>query len=202
MQTLTGLLLVSAGITILLINLAPVISMEVQYIYKNTPYRQEQVKPSQSQPSLSFAPIDSQFSVIVPKVEINAKVIPNIDPFNDEEYKAALAQGVAHAKNTSYPDGKGNVFIFAHSTRFTTDVQKYNAIFYLLDKLETEDSIYLVYKEKLYHYKVKDKKIIDPSEIEFLQDESEEKTLTLMTCWPAGTTLKRLLVISQLIDPS
>lgn len=185
-----GLPFIFIGIIILLVNLGPVIFLEVQY------------QLPKSQKEWSFAPVDSQFSIIIPKVEINAKVIPDVDPFNAKEYKAALEKGAAHAKGTSYPDKEGNVFIFAHSTRFAADVQQYNAVFYLVDKLETGDDIHLAYKEKIYHYKVKEKKIIDPAEIEFLENTSKEKTLTLMTCTPAGTTLKRLLVIGQLIDPS
>ena len=116
-----------------------------------------------------------------------------------EVYQQALTKGVAQAKNTSYPDLNGNMFIFAHSSVDFYEAQKYNSVFYLLSKLEKEDKIDIYFKEKKYTYSVTEKKTVDPTEISYLENKSIEKTLTLMTCWPPGTTYQRLIVKATLV---
>src|SRR5687768_8091733 len=44
------------------------------------------------------------FQISIPKINANAPVIPNVDPFNEIEYKKSLENGVAHAKGTVMPD--------------------------------------------------------------------------------------------------
>ncbi|MBI2600194.1 sortase [Candidatus Daviesbacteria bacterium] len=139
------------------------------------------------------------FTISVPKAGIDAKVFPEIDPYNTVEYKDALSKGAAHAKGSALPGNKGNVFIFAHSTSSQSFVAQYNAIFYLLNKLDKGDEVYLSFGGSKFKYKVTETKIIAPEQVEYLDNQSsDKKTVTLMTCWPAGTSLKRLLVIGEL----
>lgn len=49
------------------------------------------------------ASADNEFSLIIPKIGVNSKVIANIDPTNEVQYKKALKTGLAHARNTSFP---------------------------------------------------------------------------------------------------
>lgn len=189
-----GLTTITVSLTGLLLLFSNVIMIELTYQLKKKNISKNEEK---SQVALPVVPVDSNFSVIIPKIDVNAKVISNIDPFSREEYLEALSKGVAHAKGTSFPDQKGNTFIFAHSTTDNIlDVNRYNAIFYLLGKLERGSLIYLVYKGKNYQYKVSQIKIINVDRVEFIDGNSDDETLTLMTCWPPGTTLKRLLIIA------
>jgi len=41
-----------------------------------------------------------------------------------------------------------------------------------------------------------DSKIVDPSEIEYITRKTNQEFVTLQTCWPLGTTFKRLLVFA------
>lgn len=143
---------------------------------------------------------DKDFSIVIPKIGANAKVIANVDPLNSEVYQKALTQGVAHAKGTALPDQPGNVFLFAHSSDTLLNANAYNAVFYLLNKLEPGDFFYVAYKEKLYKYRVERKRLVDPTEIKFYGDamNDDTQTATLMTCWPPATTLKRLIVLGKL----
>ena len=115
-------------------------------------------------------------------------------------YQRALTKGVAHANGTSYPGESGNVFIFAHSGVDFYEATRYNAQFYLLSKLVTGDTIYLFYKKQKYVYRVTEKKVVSPEDVTYLTEDSQKKTLSLMTCTPAGTTLKRLLVIADQVE--
>lgn len=141
---------------------------------------------------------DPFFSIIVPKIGASARVLPNIDPANEDEYLAALKQGVAHAKGSVFPGLLGTTYLFAHSTDSFWDVGRYNAVFYLLKDLTIGDDIYVFFQNQRYNYKVTDVRIIDPGQVNFLtQAQQSEEQLVLQTCWPPGTTLKRLIVVAR-----
>ena len=142
-------------------------------------------------------PQDSNFSVLIPKIGANARVLANVDPADEKEYLEALKKGVAHAAGTAFPGEGGHIFLFAHSTDYFWNVGNYNAIFYLLHKLEKGDKVYLFYRGQRVVYKVIDKRIVNPSQVEFLTRKTNREFLTLQTCWPPGTTLKRLLVFAK-----
>ena len=78
-----------------------------------------------------------------------ANIIPNIDPGNPDEYLGALKKGVAHARGTSFPSQGRNIYLFSHSTNSPLNFSEYNAVFYLLRKLEKKDKIYCVYSSPL-----------------------------------------------------
>jgi len=142
-------------------------------------------------------PVDENFGIVIPKIGVNSKVIPDVDPENGAIYQRALTQGVAHALGTKYPGEEGNVFIFAHSGQDLFEANRYNAVFYLLSKMEAGDEIYVFYKNKKYRYSVTAKKTAAPEEIQYFDDLPGKNTLTLMTCWPGGTTWKRLIVRAE-----
>ncbi|GAB4219495.1 MAG: hypothetical protein Fur009_5920 [Candidatus Microgenomates bacterium] len=141
-------------------------------------------------------PVDPEFSIVIPKVGANAKVLPNIDASNEKIYLDALNHGVAHTLGTAFPGEGGHIFLFAHSTDYFWNVSTYNAIFYLLYKLEKGDEIDLFYKGQRYVYKVIGSEVVDPSQVQYLTRKTNREFLTLQTCWPPGTTLKRLLVFA------
>jgi len=144
-----------------------------------------------------LVPKDPQFSIVVPKIGANAKIIPNVDAANEKIYLDALNRGVAHTLGTSFPGEGGHVFLFAHSTDYFWNIGSYNAIFYLLNKLENHDQINIFYKGQRYVYRVIGKQVVDPSRVEYLTRKTNKEFLTLQTCWPPGTTLKRLLVFAN-----
>ena len=146
-----------------------------------------------------LVPSNKDFSIIIPKIGAVAPIVADIDPFSPNEYLPALKEGAAHAAGTSKPGELGNTYIFAHSTDAFYNVGTYNAVFYLLWKLEENDEIYIYYKGKQYVYEVSDKKIVTSADVKYLGDLGG-KTLTLQTCYPPGTTLKRLIVIAEQIE--
>lgn len=144
-----------------------------------------------------LTPVDTNFGIIIPKIAANAKVLSDINPVDETVYLKALKQGVAHARGTAYPGQGNHIFLFAHSTDYFWNVGTYNAVFYLLYKLEKGDEIDLFYQGKRYKYQVITSKIVDPNEVEYLTRETNREFLTLQTCWPLGTALKRLLIFAE-----
>lgn len=146
----------------------------------------------------SLVPPDTAFSIVIPKIGASARVIPNVDSNNPEEYREKLLEGVAHAKGTVFPGIVGNTYLFAHSTDNWWNVGRYNAIFYLLKDLKPGDDVVVFFEDRRYNYVVDHTLIADPSEVSLLVDsqKSGKEQLILQTCWPPGTTWKRLFIVA------
>ena len=143
-------------------------------------------------------PKDSLFSIVIPRIGASAKIYPNVDPNNPEEFLPVLAKGIAHAKGTVFPGMRGNIYLFAHSTDNWWNVGRYNAVFYLLKDLSEGDEIVVFFENRRYEYTVSQKIISDPKDVTFLTGEqSGAQRLVMQTCWPPGTTWKRLYVIAE-----
>ncbi|PIP63213.1 hypothetical protein COW97_03685 [Candidatus Roizmanbacteria bacterium CG22_combo_CG10-13_8_21_14_all_34_12] len=143
-----------------------------------------------------LTPVDPNFSIVIPKIGANAKVQSNIDASDQNIYLDALNKGVAHTLGTAFPGEGGHIFLFAHSTDYFWNVSSYNAIFYLLYKLEKNDEVNIFYKGQRYVYKVIGQEVVDPTQVQYLTRKTNREFLTLQTCWPPGTTLKRLLIFA------
>jgi len=143
-----------------------------------------------------LVPEDPNFSIVIPKIGANARIITGVDTANERAYSEALKKGVAQALGTAFPGEGGHVFLFAHSTDYWWNVSSYNAVFYLLGKLVTGDEINIFFKGERYVYHVVGSKVVDPSEVEYITRKTNTEFLTLQTCWPLGTTFKRLLIFA------
>ena len=139
---------------------------------------------------------DNNFSLIISKININTKVIPSVDLADKDATQKALKEGVVQAKDSSYPGQPGTISIFGHSTNSLWNIKLYNAIFYSLKDIEEGDEIIIIYKDNPFIYRVKEKKIVGADDLRYLISLWGEEKLILSTCWPPGTTWKRLLIIA------
>lgn len=142
-------------------------------------------------------PPDTDFSLVIPAIGASTKVFPNVDPTNEQEFLPFLQSGIAHAKGSVFPGFQGNVYLFAHSTDSWWNVGRYNAVFYLLKNLTAGDDIHVFFEGARHDYKVDKLLIVDPRDTSFIAREQRgNEQLVLQTCWPPGTTWKRLLVLA------
>ncbi|MCL4353118.1 sortase [Patescibacteria group bacterium] len=146
-----------------------------------------------------LTPIDTQFDILIPKIGANARVFPNVDPSNSHIFLPILQKGVAQAAGSVFPGMNGNIYLFAHSTDNFWDVGRYNAVFYLIKDLVPGDGIVIFFENQRYDYTVTGSRIVDPSNVSYLLDSQKQnrQQLILQTCWPPGTTWKRLLVFAS-----
>ncbi len=146
-----------------------------------------------------LTPVDTNFSILIPAIGANAKIYPNVDPSNPNDFLPILQKGVAHAKGTVFPGMKGNIYLFAHSTDNFWDVGRYNAVFYLLKDLQKGDEIVIFFQGKRHNYIMTGSKIVDPSDVSYIVNAKNQnkEQLILQTCWPPGTTFQRLLVFAE-----
>jgi sortase A len=198
---IAGVALVAVSVILFALIFSPVITSEVRYAFDLNKSKQvisrQQAQTEYANPSSVLIPMDEEFGIVIPKIEANAKIIPNVDVENSVAYQRALTQGVAQAAGSANPGEDGNVFIFAHSGQDFLEANRYNAVFYLLSKLEKGDEIDIFYQKQKFQYLVTGKYTAFPAEVGYMDNTLGKKTLTLMTCWPGGTTLKRLIVRAE-----
>ena len=152
---------------------------------------------------VSIKPKNTDFGIVIEKIEVNAPVVKNVDSSNYSEYINALRSGVAHAQGTALPGSttaaNNNVFLFAHSAINPIEARRYNSVFYLLRKLEKGDRVITFYKGKRYDYEVFDKRVVEADDVQYLTNQSKDPILTLQTCDPPGSSLRRLIVTAKLV---
>ncbi len=189
-----GVVLIACSFILFLIVFGPLIYQESKYQVEQT------LQTNKEQDIATIDPINKGFTVIIPKISAEANIIPDVDPYNKNEYLQALTSGVAHAKGSAKPGEIGNTFLFAHSSDNFYNANRYNSVFYLLYKLDVGDEIYITHNNELFSYKVNNKQIVKPENIEFLSEETGDEVLTLMTCWPPGTTYERLIIKGERVN--
>lgn len=143
-------------------------------------------------------PPDTEFSIVIPKIGASARVFPNVDPNNENEFLPVLLHGVAHAKGTVFPGLPGNTYLFAHSTDNFWDVGRYNAVFYLLKDLQPGDEVIVFFHNVRHNYVITESRVVDPTDTSaIMNSHGGPEQLVLQTCWPPGTSWKRILVFAR-----
>lgn len=139
----------------------------------------------------------SDYGIVIPKIFVSEKVVANVDPTDKAAYTPALEEGIAHAAGTGLP-GDGQLgYYFAHSSESSLQASRLNAVFYLLGKLEPGDRVELWREQEKYVYQVKESLVTEPEDLSFLDPARETEMIALQTCWPVGTSLKRLIVLAE-----
>ena len=191
----TGVMMVGYGFVVVIVVFGPLIKANLKFEilnFKSNPNttisKQNEFKPSWEVP-------DRDYSIYIPKIGAVARVIPGVDAGDKKAYLVALKRGVAEARGLAHPGQKGTTFLFAHSAA-PVDFARYNAVFYLLDKLGEGDRVEIVYKNKLFKYKVMTREILEAKNTKYLVNSGKE-VLVLQTCWPPGTTWKRLVLTAK-----
>lgn len=114
-----------------------------------------------------------------------------------------LENGVNHYMKTAAPGQNGNAVISGHSSNYFWAEGNYNYVFKDLNSLENGDVIVVKTIQQngrviIYSYKVTDKFTTSPDDEEIFAD-TDKPVITLATCWPIGTNLKRLIIKAELV---
>lgn len=142
--------------------------------------------------------IDSKvkyYNLTVPRLKIEDAVVE----IGGEDLDKNLVQ----YKGTALPGTKGNSVVFGHSAlpQFFKPTD-YLSIFAKLPTLQLNDELIVNYDGITYHYRVEEMFEVHPTDIEVLAQRYDDSYLTLVTCVPPGTTLRRLIVRARLIPTS
>jgi len=130
------------------------------------------------------------YTLSIPKLGIeNAKVTLG------DDLKSSLIQ----YPGTAAPGRFGNTVIFGHSVlpQFYNP-KNYMTIFSTLPTLRPKDEILVDFNQVRYKYVIEQMIEVSPTDISILAQRYDDSYLTLITCVPPGTYMKRLIVRARL----
>jgi sortase A len=142
-------------------------------------------------------PKSKQLRLTVPGME-RVDEVPVYDA-PESGYDKALHDGTLHVRGTGFPWQRGaNVYIAGHRVGYPGT--KSNLVFWDLNKLQKGDEIFLTDSDGTrYTYKVFEKRIISPSEVDILQPVKGKNIVSLQTCTLPDYS-HRLIVRGELVD--
>lgn len=152
--------------------------------------------------NIEVTPIDAR--LIIPRINQNIPIV-GVSSKNlidrdwnalEKDMQEALKEGVIHYPGTSFPGQHGNIVITGHSSYFPWDPGRFKDVFALLHQMKIGDKITIYYNQEKYIYEVTEKKIVLPKDVDVLKQTPKDQ-LTLITCTPVGTNLKRLIVVAE-----
>jgi len=134
---------------------------------------------------------ESFYRLSIPKLRIENALVA----VNGVDLKKSLVQYT----NTASPGRFGNTVIFGHSVlpQFFNP-KNYVTIFSTLPTLSPKDEIIVTYDNMKYKYVVEKMIEVSPNDVSILAQRYDDSYLTLITCVPPGTYLKRLIVRARL----
>ncbi len=200
-MTIISTLCIAFFIISTIVTYTPIVVVEAEYRYHEflTNYFHVNDLRALIFPKFNFDYLNTRYptaGMTIPKLYMDEPIIFNVDPQNRPEYMAALKTGIAQAAGTNLPGYPGLGYYFAHSSSAET-VSQYNAVFYLLGKLKVGDEVDIWKDNQKNQYVVYDSYVTTPDDLKFLNQTYDQETIVLQTCWPPGTTLKRLLVFAR-----
>ncbi len=153
------------------------------------PNQPNQVLPNPARPKPIYNKPDS---IVIEKIGLEAPLV-FVTGTSQKELDSALNRGVIVYPGSKMPDENGDFFLSGHSSTYSWNKTKYGQVFAALDRLEAGDLVIIYYGTHKYNYKVTKKYITTPDKVA-VSAETSQKMITLYTCWPVGTSLKRLIV--------
>jgi LPXTG-site transpeptidase (sortase) family protein len=147
--------------------------------------------------------------LIVPKLGLN---VPLVTPSYasllaedwtkvEEDIQNALQLGAVHYPGTARPGQAGNFFVTGHSSYYPWAPGKYKTVFARLHNLDVGDEYYVYYGGDQHRYVIRSKEEVSPTNVNVLDQPINKRLATLMTCTPVGTTLRRLIILAEELDP-
>lgn len=165
------------------------------------------VTPEQSKkqiPLLQLAVTPPDDRIIVPRIKKNVPIV-KVSSENlikrdwnglEADIQSALQDGVVHYPGTAEPGENGNAVITGHSSYYFSDPGKFKDVFALLHQVAIGDTIIVYHNQKKYTYQVYETEVVTPDKVEVLTQAGGNR-LTLITCTPVGTNLRRLIVLAK-----
>lgn len=134
--------------------------------------------------------------------------IPTLNVY-DAEVKVGglnLEKNLIQYPGTANPGELGSPVVFGHSVSplfynpSKTNSRRYISMFTKIMDLKKDDKIIVRYDGITYTYRVTNKMEVKPDDTYILEQRYDVRELKLVTCTPAGTTLRRGIVFAQLED--
>ncbi|MFZ5365716.1 MAG: sortase [Patescibacteria group bacterium] len=134
----------------------------------------------------------THYTLTIPKLKIAEAVVQ----IGGEDLKKSLIQ----YEGTAFPGQFGNTVVFGHSVlpQFYNP-KNYLTIFSTLPTLKVKDEILVDFDGVKYKYMIEQMTEVKKEDISVLEQKYDDSYLTLITCVPPGTYLRRLVVRTRLV---
>ena len=111
-----------------------------------------------------------------------------------------LSKSLIQYKGDSEPGRLGGIVVFGHSTiPQLFNPKNYLSIFSTLPTVNLGEEVTVKYDGRTYVYQIEEKFEVKPSDTWVLEARYDDSYITLITCTPPGTYLRRLVVKGRLI---
>lgn len=134
----------------------------------------------------------THYTISIPKLKINEATV--------QIGGKDLMRSLIHYSGTALPGQYGNAVIYGHSVLPTFyNPKNYRTIFSTLPTLEKGDEIYVNFDGIDYLYRIFDMFEVTPDDVSVLEQRYDGEYLSLITCVPPGTYIRRLIVKARLV---
>ena len=142
--------------------------------------------------------------LIIPKINLDVSLVDSKykdrNDFTQWNFDEELENWVVKYPTTPEPWFEWNTLLFWHTSQEWRQHNPYGTVFSKIPELEKWDVIKVIRHWQLYEYKILEKKIVRPSQVnkqyQSYQDKWEDY-ITIMGCYPLGRTDKRMMITAK-----
>jgi LPXTG-site transpeptidase (sortase) family protein len=136
-------------------------------------------------------------SLEIPEIGVTAPLI--IIENSNNNFDKELDRGVVLFPNSVLPGEMGQTIILGHSAPSNWPKVNYEGVFSNIADLEEKDEIILYFNHQKYTYSVNQKIFLEKGEEIPNNTETSGNTLLLISCWPPGKNIQRVIIESILV---
>ncbi len=169
-------------------------------------YKTKKLKPKRQVKSLlnDMDVLPSDNRIYIPRIAKNVPLVEVPAHKNwvqlEGNIQKGLRDGVVVHPTSHDPGTVGNFFATGHSSFYKWDPGRFKDVFALLHEVEVGDKVEVYWEGQKFTYKIKEEKVVAPTEISVLNHPENKTIITLMTCTPIGSNTSRLILVGELVE--
>jgi sortase A len=140
---------------------------------------------------------DQPGRIVIPAIALDARVVEvGIVVEHGKPAWETAAFAVGFHRGTALPGSRGNSVLAGH---ISSPVSKKGDVFRRLPEVRIGDRVDVYVGERRVSYEIAEVRVVPPTAVQVL-NQTEDATLTLITCYPNGVYSKRLVVVGKLAE--
>lgn len=177
----------------------PVVKAEINLFLLDNNYFRMQILAVQKK-ERKLTPVNRDFGIVINKILANAKIVDFSDYNNNSSLQYVLSTDLVHQPDSAYPGQIGNMVLISQAAGDWYKYTRSNPEFYLMYKLHPQDVIEVFYKGEEFDYLVTDIFKVSESRLKDFTRQSGQKQLTILSGWPSGTMINRLVIQAKMVE--
>lgn len=140
-------------------------------------------------------PTLTENELLIPAIGLRAPILW-ADPQNPQDLNQLLQSGVVQLPGSGLPGQDQPTILLGHSSDFWWHPGGYQTVFINLNRLEQGQKIFLSDRKNQFSYTVSHLEHAHPHQLASFFKNTNQQNLILVTCWPIGTNLARLIIFA------